>query len=294
MIAHEAELPPGVLNVLQGYGTECGAPLVEHPGVDVVSFTGSTKVGKWIGEMCGKTLKKVSLELGGKSPAVILADAPDMAFVAQMAAEGIYANAGQVCNAGSRLFVQRGVRDEFLEELAKAADKWRPGNPFDPSTAMGPLVSESQLNHVSSYMDVAREEGANVSLGGGRVKGEGGGYYFEPTILSDVDNDMRVAREEIFGPVVVTIDFDSDEDGIRLANQSDYGLAAGVFTRDVSKAHKLARKLRAGSVYVNCWDYGGDTLPFGGYKQSGTGRDKSLHALDNYTELKSTYVYLDV
>lgn len=294
-LAAEAGLPDGVLNVVPGLGETAGKALAQHMDVDKVAFTGSTEVGRLMMRYAAESnLKKVSLELGGKSPAVILADAPDMSFVAGMAAEGIYANAGQVCNAGSRLFVHREVRDEFVEELAKASEKWQPGNPFDPSTAMGPLVSESQLERVTGYMDVARDEGADVSLGGNRANGEGGGYFFEPTILSGVDNNMRVAQEEIFGPVVVTIDFDSDEEGIRLANESPYGLAAGVFTRDVSKAHKLARKLRAGSVYVNCWDYGGDTLPVGGYKQSGTGRDKSLHALDNYTELKSTYVYLDV
>jgi acyl-CoA reductase-like NAD-dependent aldehyde dehydrogenase len=290
-LATEAGLPNGVLNVVPGLGDVAGKALAQHADVDKIAFTGSTEVGRlMLRYSADSNLKGVQLELGGKSPQLVLADAPSLETVAQWATEGIFGNAGQVCNAGSRLLVQRAVRDELVEALTQASAKWQPNDPLDPATAMGPLVTETQLQRVVSYVEAGTAEGAQIAYGGSRAHEDTGGYYVQPTILTEVRNDMRVAREEIFGPVLSIIDFDTVEEGVRLANESDYGLAAGVWTRDLDTALKVTRTLRAGSVYVNNWDMGDNSLPVGGYKQSGFGRDKSLHAFDNYTQLKSTYI----
>jgi acyl-CoA reductase-like NAD-dependent aldehyde dehydrogenase len=292
-LAAEADLPDGVLNVVTGLGETAGQAIGRHMDVDKVAFTGSGEVGGLFLKYAAESnLKSVSLECGGKSPAIVLGDAPDLEIVARMTAQGIWENTGQVCNAGSRILVHRDRRDELAERLDAVAREWAPGDPLDAGTPMGPLVNEPQLERVLGYMRIADEEGVTVASGGNRVREDLGGYFFAPTVLTDVDNRMRVAQEEIFGPVVSLIDFDSEDDAVRAANDTRYGLAAGVWTRDVTKAHRISRALRAGSVYVNCWDYGDVSLPFGGYKASGIGRDKSLHAMDGYTELKSTYINL--
>jgi acyl-CoA reductase-like NAD-dependent aldehyde dehydrogenase len=292
-LADEAGIPAGVLNVIPGLGEVAGKALAEHPDVDKVAFTGSTEVGRMMMRYSADSNpKSVQLELGGKSPQIVLADAPSLETVAAWATEGIFGNAGQVCNAGSRMLVQSSIKDELVDALTKASAKWQPNDPLDPATAMGPLVTSSQMDRVLSYLEAGAGEGAEVAYGGGQALKDSGGFYVEPTILTGVRNDMRIAREEIFGPVLSLIEFDSVEDGVRLANENDYGLAAGVWTSDLNTAFKVTRSLRAGSVYVNNWDMGDNSLPVGGYKQSGFGRDKSLHAFDNYTQLKSTYITL--
>jgi gamma-glutamyl-gamma-aminobutyraldehyde dehydrogenase/4-guanidinobutyraldehyde dehydrogenase/NAD-dependent aldehyde dehydrogenase len=292
-LASAADLPDGVLNVLPGFGEAAGRPLGLHMDVDKIAFTGSTEVGKlFLGYAGASNMKGVQLECGGKSPNVILADAPDLDLAAEQAAEGIFANAGQVCNAGSRLLVHESIAEELLEKLDAQAAQWQPADPLDEETRMGAMVDERQMQRVLDYIRTGSEEGATLRTGGGRVRVETGGFYIEPTIFTGVDNAMRIAREEIFGPVLSAVTFSSDEEGLRIANDTVYGLSAAVWTRDVSKAHRFARAMRAGVVYVNCYDYGDLSLPFGGYKQSGVGRDNSLHALDNYTQLKTTYINL--
>lgn len=286
-------LPSGVLNVVTGLGEDAGRALAEHPDVDKIAFTGSAAVGRLMMRYSADSnLKSVQLELGGKSPQIVLPDAPDLAVVAAWAAEGIYANAGQVCNAGSRLFVHRDVRDELVAELAKAAESWAPADPLLPDTAMGPLVTREQMDRVVDYVQVGEADGATLALGGRRTLQETGGYFVEPTIFTGVTNRMRIAQEEIFGPVLSVLDFQTLDEAVALANDTDYGLAAGVWTSDLNSALSVTRRLRAGSVYVNNWDMGDNSMPVGGFKQSGFGRDKSLHAFDNYTRLKSTYITL--
>jgi gamma-glutamyl-gamma-aminobutyraldehyde dehydrogenase/4-guanidinobutyraldehyde dehydrogenase/NAD-dependent aldehyde dehydrogenase len=292
-LAAEAGVPPGVLSVLPGAGNVVGRALGMHMEVDKLAFTGSTEVGKlFLRYSSESNMKSVQLECGGKSPSLVLADAPDLSLVTAFTAEGIFGNAGQVCNANSRLIVHESRADELLENLRRAAETWQPGNPFDPSSKMGPLVDAAQLSRVSAYVELAASEGATVDTGGAQVLKDTGGWYFEPTIFTDVSPEMRVAQEEIFGPVLAVQTFHSEEEAVRIANGTPYGLAAGVWTRDLTTAHRLARALRAGSVYVNCYDLGDVSLPVGGYKQSGFGRDKSLHALDNYTQLKGTFINL--
>jgi gamma-glutamyl-gamma-aminobutyraldehyde dehydrogenase len=290
-LAHEAGIPAGVFNVVPGAG-EPGKLLALHPDVDCLAFTGSTNVGKLIMQYAGQSnLKRVWLELGGKSPNIVMPDCADLDRAANAAAGAIFYNMGEMCTAGSRLLVHRDIKDVFLDKLIAAARGYTPGNPLDPKTSMGAIVDQVQLDRVLGYIEAGRAE-SKLLLGGGRVKQESGGYYIEPTIF-DTQADAKIAREEIFGPVLSVITFDTAEEAIRIANNSEYGLAAAVWTSNLTTAHEMARSLRAGTVWVNCYDEGGDmNFPFGGYKQSGNGRDKSVHALEKYTELKSTLVRL--
>ncbi len=292
-LAIDAGIPAGVLNVLPGYGHTVGKALALHMEVDTLVFTGSTRVAKQLMIYAGESnMKRVWLEAGGKSPNIVFADAPDLEAAAQAAAGAIAFNQGEVCTAGSRLLVERSIRERFLPMVVEALKGWKPGNPLDPATNVGALVDTQQLNTVLGYIDAGREAGAQVLIGGQRTLEETGGLYVEPTIFDGVSNAMKIAQEEIFGPVLSVITFDSAEEAIAIANDTPYGLAAAVWTADLSKAHRTARALRAGSVWVNQYDGGDMTAPFGGFKQSGNGRDKSLHAFDKYTELKATWIQL--
>ena len=292
-LAIDAGIPAGVLNVLPGYGHTVGKALALHMDIDTLVFTGSTRVAKQLMIYAGESnMKRVWLEAGGKSPNIVFADAPDLQAAAQAAAGAIAFNQGEVCTAGSRLLVERSIKERFLPMVVEALKGWKPGNPLDPSTNVGALVDTQQLNTVLGYIDAGRQAGAQVLIGGQRTLEETGGLYVEPTIFDGVDNAMKIAQEEIFGPVLSVISFDSAEEAVAIANDTPYGLAAAVWTADLSKAHRTARALRAGSVWVNQYDGGDMTAPFGGFKQSGNGRDKSLHAFDKYTELKATWIQL--
>ncbi len=293
-LAIEAGIPPGVFNVIPGFGKGAGEPLALHMDVDGIVFTGSTAVGKHLLQCAGRSnLKRAYMECGGKSPNIVFADAPNLRKAAVAAAGAIFYNQGEVCTAASRLLVERSIKDEFLAMVVEAGRKMQPRHPFEPGAPMGAMVDEGQMQRVLGFIDKGQAEGAKLALGGNRVMQESGGYYIEPTIFDDVAHEMSIAREEIFGPVLAAIAFDNEDEALRIANDSPYGLAAGVWTNDLSRAHRVARKLRAGSVWVNYWDGGDMTAPFGGYKQSGNGRDKSLHAFDKYTELKATWINLD-
>ncbi|EIK51711.1 aldehyde dehydrogenase family protein [Stutzerimonas stutzeri TS44] len=292
-LALEAGIPAGVLNVLPGYGHTVGKALALHMDVDTLVFTGSTRVAKQLMIYAGESnMKRVWLEAGGKSPNIVFADAPDLQAAAQAAAGAIAFNQGEVCTAGSRLLVERSIKARFLPLVVEALKAWKPGNPLDPATNVGALVDTQQLNTVLGYIEAGRAAGAQVLLGGQRTLEETGGLYVEPTIFDGVGNAMKIAQEEIFGPVLSVITFDSAEEAVAIANDTPYGLAAAVWSADLSKAHRTARALRAGSVWVNQYDGGDMTAPFGGFKQSGNGRDKSLHAFDKYTELKATWIKL--
>jgi len=293
-LIQEAGFPEGVVNIVPGYGESAGAALAAHRGIDKVAFTGSTEVGKLIARAAAENLTKVSLELGGKAPNIVFADSNlDQAVAGAMM--GIFYNQGQVCCAGSRLFVEEGVKDEFLSKLTEKAERIAVGDPMDKSTQMGPQVSEEQLNRIKGYVDVARNEGAAVVTGGASPELEGAfqkGYFFRPTIFADVNNRMRVAQEEIFGPVVSVISFKDEDDLIKQANDTIYGLSAGIWTQDITRAHRFAREIKAGVVWINTYNMFNAASPFGGYKQSGYGREMGRHALDLYTQVKSVWVDL--
>lgn len=292
-IALEAGIPAGVLNVLPGFGHEAGSALALHEDVDCVAFTGSTRIGKKMMEYAGQSnLKRVWTELGGKSPNIVCADCPNLDEAVEAAISSIYFNQGESCNAPSRLFVEASIKDKFIEKALAMIPSYAPGDPLDPSTVMGAIVDPIQLNSVMGLIESGKNEGAKLLVGGNQVRVESGGYYVEPTIFANVNKSMRIAREEIFGPVLSVFTFTDLDEAIKEANATHYGLNAGVWTSDIRKAHKAARALRAGTIHVNQYDGDDMTVPFGGYKQSGNGRDKSLHALEKYTELKTTWINL--
>src|SRR5712692_1151115 len=289
-ILEEAEIPAGVFNVVPGPGETVGARLASHPHVDKIAFTGSTEVGKLIAKAsAASNLKRVSLELGGKSPNIVFADA-DLARAVSGAFLGIFFNQGQVCSAGSRLFVQEKVYEQTVDELSKTVKDLHIGPGIDPMTQMGPLVSKTQMDRVLGYITIGTDEGARLVTGGTRVEGLGPGYFVRPTVFADVDGKMRIAREEIFGPVLSAIPFSDEDDLIAKANDTMYGLVAGVWTNDVKRAHRVAHALQAGTVYVNCYHVADPATPWGGYKQSGWGRELGPYALDLYTEIKNVIV----
>jgi acyl-CoA reductase-like NAD-dependent aldehyde dehydrogenase len=293
-LIQEAGFPDGVVNIVPGYGETAGAALAAHPDIDKIAFTGSTEVGKIIARAAADNLTKVSLELGGKAPNIVFADA-DMEQAVNGAMMGIFFNQGQVCCAGSRLFLSEEIKDEFLDRFKEQAQKVKVGNPMDATTHMGPQVSEEQLNRIKGYVDIAREEGASVLTGGCPPELEGDfqkGYFFQPTIFGEVKNQMRVAQEEIFGPVTSVITFKDEEDLIKQANETIYGLSAGIWTRDIVRAHRFAREIKAGVVWINTFNMFNAASPFGGYKQSGYGREMGKHALELYTQVKSVWVDL--
>ena len=292
-LAAEAGLPDGVFNVLPGFGHTAGQALALHMDVDCIGFTGSTRTGKLMLQYASQSnMKRVWLECGGKSPNIILADCPDLDRAAETAAAAIFFNQGEMCSAGSRLIVEEAVRDRVLEKVIAAGRQLVASDPLDPATRLGAIVDEAQLGTVLGYIAAGKDEGAELLAGGRQVEPVPGGCYVEPTVFGGVHSDMRIAREEIFGPVLAAITVRDAEEAVIIGNSVIYGLAAAVWTRDITRAHRIARALRAGVVYVNCYDADDITVPFGGFKQSGTGRDKSLHAFDKYTELKTTWIDL--
>jgi acyl-CoA reductase-like NAD-dependent aldehyde dehydrogenase len=292
-LASEAGLPDGVLQVLPGPGGSLGRHLAMHMDIDGLTFTGSTEVGKLLMQYSGQSnLKRTFLELGGKSPNIVFADA-NLEKAADMAAMAVFWNGGQTCTAGTRLIVQDSIMDRFLDMVVSRAANWMPGDPLDAATAMGPMIDEGQCRTVAGYVDIGRDEGAELVFGGNRTRLDSGGHYFEPSIFSGVTNTMRIAQEEIFGPVMSVIEFSDAAEAVQIGNDSIYGLAGAVWSSNINTAHKVAEALRVGTMGINNY-FGGDmTVPFGGFKQSGNGRDKSIHALHDYTELKTTWLELE-
>ena len=288
-LAMEAGFPAGVVNILTG-GPETGKAIVAHPGIDKIAFTGSTAVGKEIMRGAADTLKRVTLELGGKSPNIVFADS-DVDSAVKGAINGIFYGKGEVCNAGSRLFLESKLKDEFTDKLVARVSKMRPADPLYPKTRLGAIVSQEQMQTVLGYIEAGKHDGAKLVAGGNRVAVDGSnGFFIEPTIFGDVKNDMKIAREEIFGPVLSVLTFDDAEDVIEQANSNPYGLAAAVWTRDVKKAHTVSRRLKAGTVWINTYGLMDAALPFGGYKSSGFGRELGAHAIEHYTELKTVWL----
>jgi acyl-CoA reductase-like NAD-dependent aldehyde dehydrogenase len=292
-LASEAGLPDGVLQVLPGPGGSLGRHLALHPDIDGLTFTGSTAVGKQLMRFSGESnLKRTFLELGGKSPNIVFADA-NLEKAAAFAAIAVFYNGGQTCTAGTRLIVEESIRERFVEMVVASSRDWMPGDPLDPATRMGPMIDAAQLKTVADYVDIGRREGASLVAGGNQVMAESGGCYYEPSIFDGVRNSMRIAQEEIFGPVMSVIGFKDAEDAVAIANDSIYGLAGAVWSNNINTAHKVAAAVRVGTMGINNY-FGGDmTVPFGGFKQSGNGRDKSMHAFNDYTELKTTWIEFD-
>lgn len=292
-LASEAGLPDGVLQVLPGPGGSLGRHLALHNDIDGLTFTGSTEVGKQLMQYSGESnLKRTFLELGGKSPNIVFADA-NLEKAATFAAIAVFYNGGQTCTAGTRLIVEESIRDKFVEMVVAKSQDWLPGDPLDPATAMGPMIDVAQMQSVAEYVDIGREEGASLMAGGNQVMADSGGSYYEPTIFDGVNNSMRIAQEEIFGPVMSVIGFKDAGEAVAIANDSIYGLAGAVWSNNINTAHKVAAAVRVGTMGINNY-FGGDiTVPFGGFKQSGNGRDKSIHAFDDYTELKTTWIEFD-
>jgi acyl-CoA reductase-like NAD-dependent aldehyde dehydrogenase len=291
-LAMKVGFPAGVLNVITGPGSTAGQAIVEDPGIDKVAFTGDTSTGRGIMRSAADTLKHITLELGGKSPNIVFPDA-DLDAAVRGATMGIFYGKGEVCAAGSRLLVDKSIKDQFLAKVAERTRKMVPGDPLDPKTRLGAISSKSQLERVLGYIDGARKEGASLIAGGSRADiGTGKGYFLQPTVFADVTPAMTIAREEIFGPVLAAIEFADVDEAIARANDSIYGLAAGVWTKDIKKAHYVASKLQAGTVWVNTYNVYDTAVPFGGYKQSGFGREMSQHALEYYTQLKAVWVDL--
>ena len=293
-LASEAGVPAGVFNVVPGAGTTVGQAICRHMDVDMVAFTGSTEVGRELLQYSAQSnLKRVILELGGKSPQVVFADAPDLDAVAQNAANAAFWNMGENCSSGSRLIVHRSIKDALLERLSAIVKGWKVGDPLDPETRVGPMIEKAHMEKVLGYIESGKKEGARLVLGGKRVLADSGGWFVEITIFDQVNNRMRIAREEIFGPVLSVICFDTDDEAVAIANDTPYGLAASLYSTDINKAHRVARALRAGTVSINCYSEGDATTPFGGFKESGFfGRDKSIYAHEQYTELKTIWMQL--
>jgi aldehyde dehydrogenase (NAD+) len=287
----EAGIPPGVVNVVNGPGSVVGAALAAHPGVDKISFTGSTATGQAIIRAAAGNVKKVTLELGGKSPNIVFDDA-DLDAAVPGAAMAVFANSGQICSAGTRLFVQRGIYDEFVERVSDFTRKLRVGSPLDPNTQLGPLVSETQLERVTGYLESGKSQGARAAVGGGRLLNDGlaGGYFVEPTLFADVTDQMKIAQEEIFGPVISALPFDTAEEAVARGNATTYGLGSGVWTNNLANAHRVAKGLRAGSVWVNCYQLMDPAVPFGGYKMSGTGRESGPDHIEDFLETKAVWI----
>ncbi|NBU23500.1 MAG: aldehyde dehydrogenase [Actinobacteria bacterium] len=295
-LALEAGVPAGVFNVVTGYGNEAGAALGLHPDVDKVSFTGSPTVGRMFqGYAAQSNGKQVALELGGKSPHLVFEDVEDLNAAAVAITWGIFYNAGQTCHGGSRLLVHDSIAEQLVQEIEKVGRQFVLGDPLDPKTQVSAIISERQHKRVCGYLDLAKQEGYSVRLGGGTsapAAGLEGGFYVQPTVITEVPNSSRLAQEEIFGPVLSVITFKDDQEAVRLANDSEYGLAASIWTKDITRAHKVSRSVRAGTVWINTFDVADIIVPFGGFKNSGFGRDRSLHALDSYTGLKTTWLNL--
>ena len=293
-VCREVGIPAGVINIITGSGGSVGQAIVEHPGIDKIAFTGDTSTGKGIMKSAADTLKKITLELGGKSANIVLADA-DVESAVRGAATGIFYGKGEVCAAGSRLLVDKSLKNEFIDKLAARTKKMVPGDPLDPKTRLGAIASKGQLDRVLKYVATAQKEGGTLVAGGSRHDiGTGKGYFMQPTVFADVTSSMTIAREEIFGPVLAAIEFADIDEAIATANASEYGLAAAVWTKDIKKAHYVARKLQAGTVWINTYNIYDTAAPFGGYKQSGFGREMSVHALEHYTQVKSVWVDLNM